>query len=93
MHCNISGTLLKIINDTKANTDGMLTPEGCKMFKYAGHKSTISNHLSAIKVWNPQIPDNGIKTERNAPKQNRSTWHQGNRTDHYYTYYYTPAIH
>lgn len=30
------------------------------MFVYAGHDSTISNLLSALKVWDPQIPDYGI---------------------------------
>jgi prostatic aicd phosphatase len=40
--------------------EGMLTPADCKMFVYFGHDSTISNLLSAIKVWDPQIPDYGI---------------------------------
>jgi prostatic aicd phosphatase len=30
------------------------------MFMYAGHDSTISNLLSALQVWDPQIPDYGI---------------------------------
>jgi len=38
----------------------MLTPAGCKMFMYTGHDSTISNLMSAMKVWDPQIPDYGI---------------------------------
>jgi hypothetical protein len=61
MYCNISGPLLKkIINDTKAKTQGTLNPADRKMFVYAGHDSTISNLLSALKVWDPQIPDYGI---------------------------------
>jgi hypothetical protein len=54
----ISGPLLKkIINDLEANAEVMLTPAGCKRFMYAGHNSTISNLLSAKKVWDPQISD------------------------------------
>lgn len=30
------------------------------MFMYAGHDSTISNLLSALNVWDPQIPGYGI---------------------------------
>jgi hypothetical protein len=61
MSCNISGPLLKkIINDTQAKAEGKLNPPGRKMFMYAGHDSTISNLLSSLKVWDPQIPDYGI---------------------------------
>jgi len=57
----ISGPLLKkIISDTKAKAEGTLTPANRKMFMYAGHDSTISNLLSALKVWDPQIPGYGI---------------------------------
>jgi len=44
----------------EANAEGMLTPADCKMFMYAGHSSTLSNLLSAMKVWDPQILDYGI---------------------------------
>jgi prostatic aicd phosphatase len=60
-YCNISGPLLKkIISDTKAKAEGTQTPAGRKMFMYAGHDSTISNLLSALKVWDPQFPGYGI---------------------------------
>lgn len=33
-----------------------------KAFLYGGHDSTVTNLLSALKVWDPQIPGYGITT-------------------------------
>ncbi|KAJ9599296.1 hypothetical protein L9F63_010224, partial [Diploptera punctata] len=50
----------KLLNDGKAKAEGTLQPEGRKMYIYSGHDSTIVNLLSALQVWDPQIPDYGI---------------------------------
>lgn len=61
MHKLKSGPLVsKIVNETKAKAEGTLKPEGRKMFMYAGHDSTVVNLMSALKVWDPQVPDYGI---------------------------------
>ncbi|KDR11063.1 Prostatic acid phosphatase [Zootermopsis nevadensis] len=52
--------LKKIISDTKEKVEGTQTSVRRKMFMYAGHDSTISNLLSALNVWDPQIPGYGI---------------------------------
>ncbi|KAJ4440010.1 hypothetical protein ANN_08141, partial [Periplaneta americana] len=43
--------LKKILSDTKAKTDRTLSPADRKMYMYAGHDSTVTNLLSALKVW------------------------------------------
>ncbi|KAJ4440011.1 hypothetical protein ANN_08142, partial [Periplaneta americana] len=52
--------LKKILSDTKAKVDSTLSPADRKMYMYAGHDSTVTNLLSALKVWDPQIPKYGI---------------------------------
>ncbi|KAL3270774.1 hypothetical protein HHI36_021300 [Cryptolaemus montrouzieri] len=55
------GVLLKkLISDWKSKADGQLKPKERKAFLYGGHDSTIANLLSALKVWDPQIPVYGI---------------------------------
>ena len=58
------------------------------MFMYAGQDSTISNLLSAMKVWDPQISDYGIMILVEM-HQNKIGQHgiKVNRTDYYYTYF------
>lgn len=49
------GVLLKkILSDWRSKVAGTLTP---KMFLYGGHDSTIANLLSALKVFDPQVPN------------------------------------
>lgn len=40
--------------------EGKLKPSERKAFLYGGHDSTIANLLSALNVWEPQVPDYGI---------------------------------
>ncbi|XP_073992427.1 venom acid phosphatase Acph-1 [Rhodnius prolixus] len=47
--------LKKILNDMNALVEGKL-PEGRKLYVYAGHDSTVVNLLSALNVWEKQIP-------------------------------------
>ncbi|XP_044764124.1 prostatic acid phosphatase-like isoform X2 [Coccinella septempunctata] len=55
------GVLLhKLIEDWKAKSRGTLEPQERKAFLYGGHDSTIANLLSALNVWDPQIPAYGI---------------------------------
>ncbi|XP_049806282.1 venom acid phosphatase Acph-1-like [Schistocerca nitens] len=51
--------LRKIVNDMKGKANGTLTPSQRKFYMYAGHDSTISNLLLALKVWDEQIPAYG----------------------------------
>lgn len=48
--------LKKLISDWNSTVDGTLKPKDRKAFLYIGHDSTIVNILSALKVWDPQIP-------------------------------------
>jgi prostatic aicd phosphatase len=55
------GVLLKkLVSDWRSKVDGTIEPAQRKAFLYAGHDSTIVNILSALKVWDPQMPDYGI---------------------------------
>lgn len=55
------GVLLKkLISDWTNKSQGRLKPTQRKAFLYGGHDSTISNLLSALNVWDPQIPGYGI---------------------------------
>lgn len=51
--------LKKCINDWDKKSDSKLKQ---KFFIYGGHDATITNILSAFKVWEPQLPDYGITT-------------------------------
>jgi hypothetical protein len=52
--------LKKLVSDWRSKVDGTIEPAQRKAFLYAGHDSTIVNILSALKVWDPQMPDYGI---------------------------------
>lgn len=55
------GVLLdKLIKDWKNKSVDTLLPRERKAFLYGGHDSTITNLLSALNVWDPQIPGYGI---------------------------------
>lgn len=55
------GVLLKKLHsDWTQKKYGEISPKHRKAFLYGGHDSTISNLLSALKIWDPQIPDYGI---------------------------------
>ncbi|XP_044261275.1 venom acid phosphatase Acph-1-like [Tribolium madens] len=55
------GVLLKkLISDWSSKAEGKLSPAQRKAYLYGGHDSTITNLLSALGVWDPQIPDYGI---------------------------------
>ncbi|KAF5290084.1 hypothetical protein FQA39_LY14865 [Lamprigera yunnana] len=57
------GVLLKkLINDWISVIDGTLKPQDRKAFLYIGHDSTVVNILSALKIWDPQIPGFAINT-------------------------------
>lgn len=48
--------LQKIFQQMQAKVRGSLKPEERKMFLYCGHDWTITNILSALKVWKRQMP-------------------------------------
>jgi len=52
--------LKKLISDWKSAADGTLKPKDRKAYLYIGHDSTIVNILSALQVWDPQIPGYAI---------------------------------
>ncbi|KAJ8921163.1 hypothetical protein NQ315_013635 [Exocentrus adspersus] len=55
------GVLLKkLLSDWKSKADGTISPVNRQAFLYGGHDSTISNLLSALNVWDPQIPGYAI---------------------------------
>ena len=58
--CDFAGVLLKkIVGDWKSVRDNTIEPKDRKAFLYAGHDSTIANLLSALKVFDPQVPGYG----------------------------------
>ncbi|KAJ8967045.1 hypothetical protein NQ314_003162 [Rhamnusium bicolor] len=52
--------LKKLISDWKSKVEGTISPKSRRAFLYGGHDATISNLMSALKVWDPQLPDYGI---------------------------------
>lgn len=55
------GVLLKkILNDWTNKATNNLKPADRKFFLYGGHDTTISNLLSALKVFDPQVPNYAI---------------------------------
>lgn len=52
--------LHKLIKEWSHKRNGTFIPSGRKMFAYAGHDSTIVNILSAIGVWEQQLPLYGM---------------------------------
>lgn len=56
-----AGVLLKkLLADWQEVVDGSQTPKNRKAFLYGGHDSTIANLLSALNVFDPQVPGYGI---------------------------------
>lgn len=54
------GVLLKkIMQDWQDKYEGKLKPQEQKAFLYGGHDSTIANLLSAMNVFDPQVPAYG----------------------------------
>ncbi|ERL91221.1 venom acid phosphatase Acph-1 [Dendroctonus ponderosae] len=51
--------LRKIINDSKAKIDGLLTPENRKMFLYSAHERNVANLLITLGVYGDEIPTYG----------------------------------
>ncbi|XP_018561726.1 prostatic acid phosphatase-like isoform X2 [Anoplophora glabripennis] len=55
------GVLLKkLLEDWRSKADGTISPSIRKAFLYGGHDSTISNIMSTLKIWDPQIPGYGV---------------------------------
>lgn len=52
--------LKKMIEEWKQKRDGNIKPSERKIFLYTGHDSTIVNVLSAVNVWQQQLPVYGI---------------------------------
>jgi len=48
--------LKKMFDEMQQKKNGTLKPSGRKLFIYAGHDSTVVNVLSALKVWERQMP-------------------------------------
>ncbi|XP_050300075.1 venom acid phosphatase Acph-1-like [Anthonomus grandis grandis] len=51
--------LKKIINDSKAKIDGLLTPQDRKMFIYSAHEINIATTLLTLGVYEDKIPAYG----------------------------------
>jgi prostatic aicd phosphatase len=51
--------LKKIINDSKAKIDGLLTPETRKMFLYSAHEKNVALFLLTLGVYPDKIPSYG----------------------------------
>lgn len=52
--------LKKLITEWQQKRDNQLKPKDRKIFLYTGHDSTVVNILSAIGVWEQQLPVYGI---------------------------------
>ncbi|KAH8314807.1 hypothetical protein KR067_005978 [Drosophila pandora] len=48
--------LKKMFDEMQAKRNGTLKPSSRKLFIYTGHDSTVVNILSALKVWERQLP-------------------------------------
>jgi prostatic aicd phosphatase len=51
--------LRKIINDSKAKIDGLLTPQSRKMFLYSAHESNVAKFLRTLDVYDDNVPAYG----------------------------------
>ena len=50
----------KLVNEWNDVRSGTLSPKDRKIYVYTGHDSSISNILSALNVWDEQVPTYGI---------------------------------
>lgn len=50
--------LKKLISDWRSKINGEINPR--KAFLYGGHDATIVNLMTALNVWDPQMPEYGI---------------------------------